>query len=118
MVMTFEISSTAIQRAMEFGLGTDPEALVTLIANFARHSAITTHPEGNRRYGGYVLDIRDFKVYTLEHYNPDRPVCPECHGTGHHRRRDGRAWAYVSCSLCGKKERHDVAKGFEERVSA
>lgn len=95
-MITFDVSSNAITQAMLFGLGEDPESLVSLIAMFARRSARVTHPYGNRRYGGYVLDVEGPRVYGLFKYDAN-PVCPDCHGTGKHHMRDHGRWIDVPC---------------------
>jgi hypothetical protein len=102
-MQTYDVSSNAITQAMLYGLGEDPEQLVKLLATFARSAAIVTHPQGNRRYGGYVLDIDGPRIYGIAKFRRER-VCPDCHGTRTHRHHDGHQWADVPCQACSNKE--------------
>lgn len=95
----YDVATTAVSQAMELGLGDDPEQLVDLLAQFARRSAIVTHPRGNRRYGGYVLDVSGPRIYGVYAYD-NRRVCRDCHGTRRHRMRDGGRWVDVPCQAC------------------
>jgi len=105
-MLTFDVSSTAVLHAMHMGLGEDPEQLVSLLSNFARHSTRVTHPKGNRRYGGYVLDVNGPRVYDVAKFD-GRPVCQDCHGTGKHQMRDRGRWVDVPCQNphCTEKAR-------------
>lgn len=101
-MLAYDVSSNAITQAMLLDLGEDPEKLVTMLASFARSSAIVTHPQGNRRYGGYVLDIEGPRIYGIAKYRKG-PVCRDCHGTGNHRQYDGGHWHDVPCQSCSKE---------------
>ena len=95
-MQTFDVSLDAVNQAMSLGLGEDTDDLVSLIANFARSSALVTHPKGNHRYGGYILEIDGMLVYKIAKFNSS-VVCPECHGTGMHHQRDSGRWVDVPC---------------------
>ena len=95
-MLTFDVASTAVYQAMDYGLGSDPEEIVSLIGEFARHSARVTHPQGNRRYGGYVLDVDGTRIYGLAKFD-GQPVCPDCYGTGLLRQKVRGEWIDVPC---------------------
>jgi hypothetical protein len=95
----YDVSSNAITRAMLYGLGEDQGQLVKLLQHFAHNAAIVTHPEGNRRYGGYVLDMDELCIYSISKLRHGA-VCPDCHGTKVHRQYDQHQWVDVPCQTC------------------
>lgn len=99
-MQTYDVSSNALTQAMALGLGEDPERLVSLLADFARRSAIATHRHGNRRYGGYVLEVDGPRIYGIAKYQSNAIVCKDCYGTRIHRMRDGVRWVEVPCQSC------------------
>jgi hypothetical protein len=99
-MLTFEVSSVAVQQAYNLGLGDDAEALVALLARFARAAALVTDDRGTRRYGGYVLDVRGCRVHSIAKLDPRASVCPDCHGTQRHRMSDNGKWVEVPCQAC------------------
>jgi hypothetical protein len=97
---TYDVSSQALTQAMELGLGDSPPELIQLLGDFARRSAIVTHTEGNRRYGGFVLDIDGSRIYGIAKLRRDQAVCFDCYGTGTHHMKDGPEWIEVPCQTC------------------
>lgn len=95
-----EITVHALNQARALGLGLDREDLVRLLAEFAQKAAIVTHPDGTRRFGGYVLDMDDHSVYGIFQLESGVWICPDCHGTQQHLMRDGKAWIEVPCQNC------------------
>jgi hypothetical protein len=99
-VSTYEISTHALHQARALGLGLARDELTTLLIEFAEKAAIVTHPKGTRRFGGYVLDMDDTKVYGIAQLEAGVWVCPDCHGTQQHRMLDGVRWIDVNCQTC------------------
>lgn len=96
----YDVSSTALLQAIGLGFDEDVEDLVVTLSAFAHRSAKVTHPRGNRRYGGYVLDVEDERIYGIYKFDERASVCTDCHGTRRHRMRDGRRWVEVPCQTC------------------
>jgi len=97
---SYDVSTTALLQAQSLGLGEDLAELADLLAGFTRHSAIITHDLGNRRYGGYVLDVSEDRIYGIAKVDEDAAVCADCYGTGIHRMTDGDGWVEVPCQSC------------------
>jgi hypothetical protein len=97
---TYDVSTTAQLQAQSLGLGDDLAELADLLAGFARHSAIITHELGNRRFGGYVLDMHEGRIYGIDTVYEADTVCKDSYGTGIHRMTEGDSWVEVPCQSC------------------
>jgi hypothetical protein len=99
--MDYEVAHTAVAQAAELGLEGTRQQLRELLAGFALKSAIITHPLGTRRYGGYVLDIEEGRVYGIYKLHEGAVVCHDCHGTRRHHMHDqDTGWVEVPCQSC------------------
>jgi hypothetical protein len=58
----YDVSEIAVQQAKELGLGGD---LIKRLQRMAMRSAPFTHPEGNRRFDAFVLQVSDSTVVAI-----------------------------------------------------
>jgi hypothetical protein len=99
------VTERAIDQGFALGLPGDRGKVASLLQFFSERAALVTHPHGNRRYGGYVLDI-DLStgvirgVYQYDDYG--FAVCSDCFGTGKHDQYDSieSRWVRVPCAAC------------------
>ncbi len=93
------ISEKAIAEAIGLGLHYVCDDVRGLLRGFAKDAAIVTHPRGNRRYGGYVLEVDENVVHGIAQFEPGY-VCNDCHGVGFHRIVDRSKVHNVPCQSC------------------
>jgi hypothetical protein len=87
---TFRVSQAAVQAARDLGVEGDVEAV---LSDMARNSARVTHPDGNRRFEGWVLMVDGDRVVSVSRMNvtveeepegaefdPAAAGCAVCHG--------------------------------------
>ena len=75
-----------MDQARELGIFGNRE---TLVRKMARHSAPFTHPDGNRRYEGFILRVEDGMVVN---------ICK--HETSHESHDEAPEIIVVTCPVC------------------
>lgn len=84
----------AVQGAMSYGLADNQEDALELLSWMLAQAAPVTHPQGNMRFGNFILEVEDGvleDIYPLEH-----DWCSSCYGTGVTEVPDGT----IPCQEC------------------
>lgn len=110
------ISGEAIEQAFDLALAPDREEAVRLLSGWVKQAAIATHPEGNRRYGDFILRVACNQLQSVFLDTPDQSYCGDCFGTGHVKVFDVEIGARnIPCQDCTtqeikgvENERHDA----------
>lgn len=76
------ISDKAYDKAEYLGLHHTHEELERILIRMMAASASTSHARGNRRFGDFVLLVREGVLLDLNVDNMERGFCIECYGVG------------------------------------
>lgn len=76
------ISDTAYDKAEYLGLHHTHEELERILTRMMAASAFTSHARGNRRFGDFVLLVKEGMLVDINVDNMEKGFCTECYGVG------------------------------------
>ncbi|QIG76968.1 hypothetical protein EVC30_140 [Rhizobium phage RHph_Y1_11] len=62
------VTDTAMRQAKHLGVGGNVKSR---LERMARRAAVITHPQGNRRFGDYLLRIKDGQLEAIMKFDPE-----------------------------------------------
>ena len=95
--LSFDILPKVKDQARELGMFGNIDLR---LQHMVKHSAPFTHPDGNRRYEGYVMNIEDHTLVSIQHLEP-------CRNPTNGNRPTIKARS-IDCSICGGTEMVEV----------